>query len=135
MAPPAPQSGRVSPSGRISPAVGRMSPAGRTSPTALGETAKMPGEGVSSRSALNDKLIRILTVIAYLCSVSGAAFMLSLYYIFLWDPAGHGGGESKPAAFHAPEHPTLAAALPSSAPANGSLILRAIANVTGSSER
>ena len=34
----------------------------------------------------NEKLIRLITVIAYFCSVSGAAVMLSLYYIFLWDP-------------------------------------------------
>ena len=32
------------------------------------------------------KFIRILTVIAYACSVSMAAVLLSLYYIFLWDP-------------------------------------------------
>jgi len=34
----------------------------------------------------NEKFIRLITVIAYFCSVSGAAVMLSLYYIFLWDP-------------------------------------------------
>ena len=32
------------------------------------------------------KLIRILTVCAYLFTVSLAAIALSVYYIFLWDP-------------------------------------------------
>lgn len=32
------------------------------------------------------KCIRVLTVCAYLFSVSMAAIMLSLYYIFIWDP-------------------------------------------------
>lgn len=32
------------------------------------------------------KAIRVLTVCAYLLTVSLAAIMLSAYYIFLWDP-------------------------------------------------
>lgn len=32
------------------------------------------------------KIIRVLTVCAYLFTVSVAAIMLSIYYIFLWDP-------------------------------------------------
>ncbi|XP_069673099.1 uncharacterized protein [Periplaneta americana] len=32
------------------------------------------------------KIIRVLTVLAYVLSVSLAAIMLSLYYVFLWDP-------------------------------------------------
>ncbi|XP_018899605.1 uncharacterized protein inaF-D [Bemisia tabaci] len=32
------------------------------------------------------KLVRVLTVIAYMFSVSLAAIMLSLYYMFLWSP-------------------------------------------------
>jgi len=32
------------------------------------------------------KIIRVLTVMAYVLSVSLAAIMLSLYYVFLWDP-------------------------------------------------
>lgn len=32
------------------------------------------------------KIIRILTVIAYLVSVSIVATMLSAYYIFVWNP-------------------------------------------------
>jgi hypothetical protein len=32
------------------------------------------------------KLIRVLTVIAYMFSVSLAAIMLSVYYVFLWNP-------------------------------------------------
>jgi hypothetical protein len=32
------------------------------------------------------KAIRVLTVMAYVLSVSLAAIMLSLYYVFLWDP-------------------------------------------------
>jgi hypothetical protein len=32
------------------------------------------------------KLVRVLTVTAYVLSVSLAAIILSLYYLFLWDP-------------------------------------------------
>ncbi|XP_069673097.1 uncharacterized protein [Periplaneta americana] len=32
------------------------------------------------------KLIRVLTVVAYIFSVSLAAIMLSVYYVFLWNP-------------------------------------------------
>lgn len=32
------------------------------------------------------KVIRVLTVIAYVLSVSLAAIMLSLYYILMWNP-------------------------------------------------
>ncbi|XP_043468675.1 uncharacterized protein LOC122502600 [Leptopilina heterotoma] len=38
----------------------------------------------------NKKLIRVLTVIAYLISVSLAAIILSLYYAFIWDPKDRG---------------------------------------------
>lgn len=34
----------------------------------------------------NKKAIRILTVAAYVLCVSLAAIMLSLYYVFFWDP-------------------------------------------------
>ncbi|XP_066998469.1 putative transmembrane protein INAFM2 isoform X2 [Anabrus simplex] len=37
------------------------------------------------------KIIRVLTVMAYVLSVSLAAIMLSLYYVFLWDPKSPGG--------------------------------------------
>ena len=32
------------------------------------------------------KVVRVLTVLAYLLSVSLAAIILSMYYLFLWDP-------------------------------------------------
>jgi hypothetical protein len=32
------------------------------------------------------RIVRVLTVMAYVLSVSLAAIMLSLYYVFLWDP-------------------------------------------------
>lgn len=35
----------------------------------------------------NKKAIRILTVAAYVFCVSLAAIMLSLYYVFFWDPS------------------------------------------------
>lgn len=46
------------------------------------------------------KIIRVLTVCAYLICVSLAAIMLSIYYIFLWEPkpndpsSTHGTGTS-----------------------------------------
>ena len=44
------------------------------------------------------KLIRLLTVLAYVCAVSMAAVVLSLYYIFLWTPKS----ESRSMALTAP---------------------------------
>lgn len=37
-------------------------------------------------SAFAKKLIKLLTVGAYMSGVSGAGVLLSLYYIFFWDP-------------------------------------------------
>jgi hypothetical protein len=58
------------------------------------ETQQIPND-MNYSSATKDKLyepkkkrkvIRVLTVMAYVLSVSLAAIMLSLYYVFLWDP-------------------------------------------------
>ncbi|XP_076365778.1 uncharacterized protein LOC143254490 [Tachypleus tridentatus] len=38
----------------------------------------------------NKKIVRLMTVMAYVFSVSLAAIVLSLYYVFLWDPAMQG---------------------------------------------
>jgi hypothetical protein len=35
------------------------------------------------------KLVRVLTVVAYIISVSLAAIVLSLYYMYIWDPTDH----------------------------------------------
>lgn len=37
----------------------------------------------------DNKLVRILTVVAYLVAVSTPAVILSSYYIFIWDSTGH----------------------------------------------
>jgi hypothetical protein len=59
-----------------------------------GETQQIPND-MQYSSANKDKLyepkkkgkvIRVLIVMAYVLSVSLAAIMLSLYYVFLWDP-------------------------------------------------
>lgn len=49
----------------------------------------MPGENHKTHRGheRNTSLIRVFTVIAYICSVSIAAAVLSLYYFFIWDPA------------------------------------------------
>lgn len=47
------------------------------------------GEGDKSKpkmSPAKKKLLRMLTVMAYLTAITSGAFMLSLYYIFLWTP-------------------------------------------------
>lgn len=58
------------------------------------ETQQIPND-MQHSSATKDKLyerkrkgkfIRVLIVMAYVLSVSLAAIMLSLYYVFLWDP-------------------------------------------------
>lgn len=36
----------------------------------------------------NKKMVRVLTVVIYIFSVSLAAIMLSLYYVFFWKPKG-----------------------------------------------
>ncbi|KAI9563331.1 hypothetical protein GHT06_010792 [Daphnia sinensis] len=53
-------------------------------------TIIMPGENNGVKSGpgdeKNSKFIRLFTVVAYVCSVSIAAVLLSLYYFFIWDP-------------------------------------------------
>lgn len=39
-----------------------------------------------SESKNTSKCVRVLTVLAYILSVSMAAILLSLYYVFLWKP-------------------------------------------------
>ncbi|XP_065340609.1 putative transmembrane protein INAFM2 [Cloeon dipterum] len=51
---------------------------------------KLAGEESKERmyeSKHHKKVVRVLTVFAYVLSVSMAAIMLSLYYVFLWDPS------------------------------------------------
>ena len=43
-------------------------------------------EGNAKKSLLTQKIIRIVTVCAYISGVSGAGFLMSLYYIIFWDP-------------------------------------------------
>ncbi|KAL9696237.1 hypothetical protein quinque_015522 [Culex quinquefasciatus] len=54
------------------------------------EKIKLAGEDSKDRlyeAKQNQKAIRILTVAAYVLCVSLVAIMLSLYYVFLWDPS------------------------------------------------
>ncbi|XP_058826501.1 uncharacterized protein LOC131686251 [Topomyia yanbarensis] len=56
------------------------------------EKIKLAGEDSKDRlyeAKQNQKAIRILTVAAYVLCVSLVAIMLSLYYIFLWDPSSN----------------------------------------------
>ncbi|XP_071453720.1 putative transmembrane protein INAFM2 isoform X2 [Hetaerina americana] len=79
------------------------------------------GEGGSSdkkqqapeESGKHKKLLRLLTVFAYLSTVSGTAFMLSLYYLFLWTPKVQLGGK---ALVQDPPPSTLALFYPEMAP-------------------
>lgn len=74
----------------------------------------MPGNDAKGRSKAerNTKLVRILTVVAYVCSVSIAAAMLSLYYVFIWDPSNHqnnvtsypSGSSTNPVTTYIPYH-------------------------------
>lgn len=57
--------------------------------SSLEEKVKLPPTETISRCYQpqgNRKVIRILTVAVYVLCVSLAAIMLSLYYIFIWDP-------------------------------------------------
>lgn len=50
------------------------------------------------------KVIRVLTVCAYLICVSLAAIMLSIYYIFLWEPKPSDPATSFGSAGHPRKH-------------------------------
>ncbi|XP_054258127.1 putative transmembrane protein INAFM2 isoform X2 [Macrosteles quadrilineatus] len=50
----------------------------------------------SNRKPETKKIVRLLTVVAYMMSVSMAAIMLSAYYIFLWNPKEHRPGAEGP---------------------------------------
>jgi len=56
-------------------------------------SVKMPSEEnkLAGSSKLQSKFLRLVTVFIYFGAVSGAAFMLSLYYIFLWNPEPYKG--------------------------------------------
>ncbi|GFT64700.1 uncharacterized protein NPIL_299351 [Nephila pilipes] len=49
-------------------------------------TPENPIKPTLSKRKQHKKLIRLLTVMAYVFSVSLGAIVLSLYYVFLWDP-------------------------------------------------
>ncbi|CAL1275106.1 unnamed protein product [Larinioides sclopetarius] len=48
-----------------------------------------------SKRKQHKKLVRLLTVMAYVFSVSLGAIVLSLYYVFLWDPQIEKEGQKK----------------------------------------
>ncbi|GBL69121.1 hypothetical protein AVEN_134188-1 [Araneus ventricosus] len=48
-----------------------------------------------SKRKQHKKLVRLLTVMAYVFSVSLGAIVLSLYYVFLWDPQIQKEGQRK----------------------------------------
>lgn len=62
-----------------------------------------------SEAKIVSKCVRILTVMAYILSVSMAAILLSLYYVFLWDPAPSSPPEEPepPNALRAPDYNAL----------------------------
>ena len=83
----------------------------------LGSDAQDPNDAIYSAAeaaaAANGKLyeskkigkiVRVLTVLAYLFSVSLAAIILSMYYLFLWDPKVPSVGQGRrPMALSDPE--------------------------------
>lgn len=73
----------------------------------------MPGNGDKNRLGKegNPKLVRILTVVAYICCVSVAAAMLSLYYVFIWDPTSHNASAYQTTYSHSYGHTTISASL------------------------
>lgn len=55
----------------------------------MGEEPKGGGKEEPAKkgsSAFTKKLIKLMTVAAYMSGVSGAGVLLSLYYIIFWDP-------------------------------------------------
>lgn len=70
-----------------------------------GEGAKVPGKN----AAFKENMIRIVTVFAYVSSVSMAALVLSSYYVFFWEPKPPGPGPPviHPHAYVAEPYPPL----------------------------
>lgn len=57
-----------------------------------GEGTGLPFDSTKSKiyeTKRHKKIVRLMTVMAYVLSVSLAAMVLSLYYVFLWDPDMH----------------------------------------------
>lgn len=50
------------------------------------EEEKEEEQGEKEKSRVTKRVIRIVTVIAYVVGVSGAGFLMSLYYLIFWDP-------------------------------------------------
>lgn len=71
-------------SGVLSPA---NSSSGQPSPEESDDPAS-PGKGMAEAKGAS-KCVRLLTVLAYVLSVSMAAILLSLYYVLLWEPPPH----------------------------------------------
>lgn len=66
-----------------------------TTPNNVAAAAPGPEAEVNKQVVQNKetkKIVRLLTVVAYMMSVSMAALMLSAYYIFLWNPKEHRPG-------------------------------------------
>ncbi|GLH04544.1 Uncharacterized protein GBIM_10233 [Gryllus bimaculatus] len=72
---------------------------GRDASPGSGDDAAELGE-VKDKPREKSKVIRVLTVLAYVLSVSLAAIMLSLYYVFLWDPKMPSGGSAAMGRLH-----------------------------------
>lgn len=89
----------------------------------------MPGDDDKGRSGeeRNTKLVRILTVFAYILSVSIAAAMLSLYYVFIWDPVSH---HNNSVALNASQHPVHPATYPGDKSNNATLLRPLLGNCT-----
>lgn len=66
------------------------SPAKHTTTDSIRASVKFAGEEAKDKlyePKQNQKAVRVLTVIAYVFSVSLAAIMLSTYYTLLWKPS------------------------------------------------
>ncbi|XP_068238757.1 uncharacterized protein [Palaemon carinicauda] len=59
---------------------------GGEEPTKPEGGGEKPGDKTKTTSAFAKKMMKMLTVMAYISGVSGAGFLLSLYYIIFWDP-------------------------------------------------
>lgn len=103
-------------------------------------TIIMPGENNGVKSGpgdeKNSKFIRLFTVVAYVCSVSIAAALLSLYYFFIWDPTTYENSlltvTTKNASYlFGPSHP---ADKSSSMNATGPLLRPLLGNCSGSND-
>ena len=94
-----------------------------------------PGDDDKGRMGVekNAKLIRFATVLGYVLSVSIAATLLSLYYVFIWDPSSHQNSATLNASQHPVDRHPITTSNPGDESSNATLLRPLLGNYTNDS--